>query len=443
MKPNPLEDRRIGLLVLKLSLPSFTGMVVMALYNVMGTIFIGRSVGPLGIAALSVVFPLHMFFAGLGEMVGMGAASLVSRALGEGDIRKAQLALGNAWFSALFLSVIVTVLGLSFDESLCQLLGGRGDYTDLVLDYLRIVFYGGLLQFTPMVLAHLIRSEGNAKWPMTAMVTSALLNIGLDALFILKLKMGIKGAAYAMLLSQFVALFILSVYYASGKSYVGPKFWALRPRARVMKSIYAVGVSSLARTLVGSFSAAFVNRTLVHYGGELSLSAFGILNRLAMLAIMPSIAIGNGLQPVLGYNYGARRRREALRALWIGAAAAFLIGFGVFSIVYFFPHHLISIFTDDPALISLSLEASRKMFLALYLAGLSIIGSMVLQALGKAKEAFLLATARPALFMIPLVAILSHLYGTEGIWVSFPTSDTLSFLLALVLLWPVVKGLKG
>lgn len=443
MKSNPLEDRRIGLLLLKLSLPSFMGMAVMALYNVMGTIFIGRAVGPLGIAALSVVFPLQMFFAGLGEMVGMGAASLISRALGEGDIKKAQWALGNAWFSAFCLLLIVTTLGLSFDRPICQLLGGRGSYTGLVLEYLRIVFCGGFLQFTPMVLAHLIRSEGNAKWPMVAMVTSALLNIGLDALFILKMEMGIKGAAYAMLLSQFVSLSILSSYYALGKSYVKPELWALLPRPQVMKSIYAVGISSLARTLVGSFSAVFVNRTLVLYGGELSLSAFGILNRLAMLAIMPSIAIGNGLQPVLGYNYGARRRNEALKALWLGAMATFGVGLGVFSLIYFFPHQLIGIFTDDPALISLSLEASRKMFLALYLAGFSIIGSVVFQALGKAKKAFLLATARPALFMIPLVTILSHIYGTTGIWVSFPTTDTLSFLLAAALLFPVVKELKS
>lgn len=443
MRSNPLEDRRIGLLLLKLSFPSFMGMVVMALYNIMGTIFIGRAVGPLGIAALSVVFPLQMFFAGLGEMVGMGAASLISRALGEGDIRKAELALGNAWSSALFLSLVVMVLGLSFGESICHLLGGRGTYTGFVLEYLRILFCGGLLQFTPMVLAHFIRSEGNAKWPMTAMVTSALLNISLDALFILKLKLGVKGAAYAMLLSQFVSLSILSSYYALGKSYVSPKLWALLPRAEIIKSIYAVGVSSLARTLVGSFSAVFVNRTLVLYGGELSLSAFGILNRLAMLAIIPSIAIGNGLQPVLGYNYGARRRRGALRALWISATATFGVGLAVFSLVYFLSHELIGIFTDDPALISLSLKASRKMFLALYLAGFSIIGSVVFQALGKAKKAFVLAIARPALFMIPFVGVLSHLYGTEGIWISFPTTDIFSFLLALVLLFPVIKELKN
>ncbi len=440
---NPLEDRRIGLLLLKLSLPSFMGMAVMALYNVMGTIFIGRAVGPLGIAALSVVFPLQMFFAGLGEMVGMGGASLVSRALGERDMEKAQYALGNAWLSVFCLSILVMVLGLSFDEPLGHILGGQGNYSHLVLEYLRVVFCAGLLQFTPMVLAHLIRSEGNARWPMAAMVTSALLNIGLDAFFILKLKMGIKGAAYAMVISQFVSLVILSSYYILGKSFVKPALWALWPRSEILGSIFAVGVSSLARTLVGSLSAVFVNRTLVLYGGELSLSAFGILNRLAMLAIMPSIAIGNGLQPILGFNYGARRKKEALRALWLSAMATFGIGLGVSLLIYFFPRHLISIFTKDTALISLSLEASRKMFLALYLAGFSIMGSVVFQALGKAKKAFLLATARPALFMIPLVAILSHFYGTTGIWVSFPTTDTLSFLLALVLILPVVKELKG
>lgn len=435
-----LEDRRIGLLLLRISLPAFMGMFVMALYNVVDTIFIGHYVGPLGIAALSIVFPLQMFFVGIGQMIGMGAASLASRSIGAGDLDRAEAALGNALTSTLFFSGLIMALTLPRMERLAVLMGSSPQVLPMVRGYMGVILAATFLQFSPMVLGTLIRAEGEAHVPMIGMIAGALLNIGLDALFIIKMGMGVRGAALGTVMSQGFSVAYFASYYARGRSYLRFSLSRLAPRAEILKEIYAIGVSSFARTVAGSLSAVIVNRTLVLYGGDMAVSAFGIMNRLAMFAIMPSMAIGQGLQPVLGYNYGAKRPKEALKAIALAASAATAASLAVFLFVYFSPGPLIRVFTDDPELIALASRAARRMFLALYLVGFAIVGSLVFQSVGKPVESFITSVARPALFMIPSVLILSSFLGTDGVWYSFPLTDTLTFLLTLCLLIPQLRA---
>ena len=436
---NVLEDRRIGLLLLRLSLPAFLGMFVMALYNVIDTIFIGHWVGPLGIAALSIVFPLQMFFVGIGQMIGMGGASLASRSMGAGDLQRAGAALGNSLGSVLVVSGTIMAVALPRIDQLAPIMGASRDVAPMVRDYMGIILWGTPAQFSPIVLGTLIRAEGEPHVSMKGMIMGALMNIALDALFIIEVGIGVKGAALGTVLSQLLSVGYFLSYYLRKKSYLKLYLWAFRPKWDVLKEIYAIGVSSFARTVAGSISAVILNRLLVFYGGDMAVSAFGIMNRLAMFAIMPSMAIGQGLQPILGYNYGARRPKEALKAIAMASAAATGCSLLAFLFVYFSPGPLIRAFTDDPQLLALASRAARRMFLALYLVGFAIVGSLVFQAIGKPAESFITSVARPLLFMIPSALILSRLLGTEGVWFSFPLTDTLTFLLTFFLVIPQIR----
>jgi putative MATE family efflux protein len=439
---SPLDDRRIGLLLFKLSLPAFIGMFVMTIYNVVDTIFVGHWVGPEGIGALSLVFPLQMFFVGVGQMIGLGASSIISRSIGARDLKRAHFALGHAFLETLFLSGCFLLVGVWKMDWLGLVLGTSASLLPYVKDYMGVIIWGSFVQVAPLVFGTLIRAEGNAIVPAISMVGGALLNVGLDALFVIKMHLGVKGAALATVISQIVSTIWLFSYYLFGKSFIKLKLWALRPHGDVLFEMNALGVSAFLRTLAGSFSAVMVNRMAIIYGGDLAVSAFGILNRLAQLAIMPIMALGQGLMPVLGFNYGASRPKEALRSIWLSLMASEVICSFVFFLIFFWPDPLIRMFTSEEELIKITYFASRKMFLALYLVGLAIVGSFIFQAMGKAREAFITSVSRPLLFTIPSVLLLPKFLGIQGVWLTFPISDVLSTFLTLILLLPHLKRFK-
>jgi putative MATE family efflux protein len=439
---SPLDDRRIGLLLFKLSLPAFIGMFVMTIYNVVDTIFVGHWVGSEGIGALSLVFPLQMFFVGAGQMIGLGASSIISRSIGARDLKRAHFALGNAFLETLFLSGCFLLVGVWKVDWLGLVLGTSASLLPYVKDYMGVIIWGSFVQVAPLVFGTLIRAEGNAIMPAISMVGGALLNVGLDALFVIKMHLGVKGAALATVISQIVSTIWLFSYYLSGKSFIKLKLWALRPHGDVLFEMNALGVSAFLRTLAGSFSAVMVNRMAIIYGGDLAVSAFGILNRLAQLAIMPIMALGQGLMPVLGFNYGASRPKEALRSIWLSLMASEVICSFVFFLIFFWPGPLIRMFTSEEELIKITYFASRRMFLALYLVGFAIVGSFIFQAMGKAREAFITSVSRPLLFTIPSVLLLPKFLGIQGVWLTFPISDVLSTFLTLILLLPHLKRFK-
>jgi len=440
---NVLDDDRIGRLLLKLSLPAFLGMFAMALYNVVDTIFIGRYVGPLGIAGLTIVFPLQMFSMGVGMMMGMGGASLVSRLIGAGNVSRAERALGNAITSTIVLAAIITVVGLSNTDFWLGLMGSSDTILPYAREYMAIILVGVVFPTSAMALNSLVRAEGNARVSMAAMIIGAVLNIILDAIFIVSLGMGIKGAALATLIAQLIAAVYLMSYYLLGKSFLRIRSENLRLEWSILKSILVIGVASFARTLAYSLSVIFVNRMLVAYGGDYAVSAFGILNRILIFAIMPGIVIGQGLQPILGFNYGAKRYDRALRAIKIAVVAATTCCLIAFVVLYSTPGTFIRIFTTDYELIALSCYAAKRVFLLLYLIGFIMVGSLVFQSIGKATQSFVTAVSRPFLFLMPLVLILPRFLQLDGVWLAFPVADALTFLLTLVLFIAQIRELKS
>ena len=436
---NVLDDDRIGQLLFKLSLPAFMGMFVMVLYNVVDTIFIGHYVGPLGIAGLSIVFPIQMLTMGIGHMMGMGGASLISRLIGASNTPRAEHALGNAVTSAIVLSAPVMIAGLSNPDLWLRLMGASETILPYARDYMTIILTGLFFRTFAMSQNSLIRATGNARVPMTGMIMGAVLNIILDAIFIIPLDMGVKGAALATVISQLVTAMYFLSYYFSDKSFLKIHLQNMIIKWDILKAILAIGISAFAMTVAGSLSVVFVNRTLATFGGDLAISSYGLIHRMMMFALMPSMVIGQGMQPILGFNYGAKRYDMALKVIKIAAISATSYSIIAFLALYFTPELILRVFTTDNALIALAAYAARRVFFAKYLIGFIMVGSTVFQATGKAPQAFVTAIARPALFLLPLLFILPNYWQLDGVWLAFPITDVLTFILVLILLIPQIK----
>lgn len=441
-RQNMLANEGIGRLLLRLSLPAAVGMIVMALYNVVDTIFIGHAVGPLGIAGLTIIFPIQMVIMGVGMLLGVGGASVISRSLGAGDTQKAERTLGNAISLSIILGLVFTVIGLANTDYWVRLFGASESISPYATGYLRIILLGTVFRIFAMSTNSLIRAEGNARVPMIAMIIGAGLNIVLDAIFILRLDMGVEGAAIATVISIIVTSLYLLSYYRLQDSSLKIRLANLILYYQVIKEIIPIGMASFARSTATSFIVVILNRSLIFYGGDMAVATFGIVMRVLMLVLMPLFSVGQGLQPILGFSYGARNGARALKAIKLSIIVSTII-----SLVAFFPlvinaEPIIRIFTNDASLLMQSTRAARLISLCIFLIGFQVVGSVLFQSIGKAVPAFLTAISRQILFFLPLILILPRFWQIDGIWLSYPAADILAFLFTLLLFIPEVRNLR-
>ena len=437
------DTDKIGKLLLKLTIPAFIGMAVISLYNVVDTIFVGQYVGKLGIAALSIVFPIQMLSMAIGHLTGMGGAALISMSIGKGDKTKAEKILGNAITPTIVFSAILMIFGLSNTDFWLRLIGASEDVLPYASDYLRIILIGMFFQTFAMAFNFLIRAEGNVRVPMISMIIGATLNIILDAIFIIPLGLGVAGAAWATIVAQLVSVAYCVFYYISGKSFLKVYFKNLLIDWKILGSIFAIGISSFVMMMATSICAIIINRILNQYGGDLAVSAFGIINRIMMFALMPGMVIGQGLQPILGFNYGAKRYDRGLKVIKIAVMAATVFCLVTFVILYSFPGFFARIFNGDPELVSLTVYAARRIFITMPIIGFMMVGSTMFQALGKPIQAFFSTVSRSVLFLLPCVLILPNYWQLDGIWLAFPITDGLTFTLILSLFIPQIRQLIG
>ncbi len=449
MTRNVLDTEHVGRLLVKLATPAFFGMFVQTLYNVVNTIFIGHAHDALGnpigmkaIAGLSIVFPVQMLFMGVGMMVGMGGTSLISRFIGSGEKDKAERTLGNGITCIVVLGVLITAVILPNINNFLRLIGASDDVLPYAREYLTIIVSATVFNLIGMALLNFVRAEGNARVGMIANIIGAGLNIVLDAIFILWLKMGVTGAALGTVIAQIVALVYLSSYYLSGSSYLKFHRSNLKLDPAILKGMFSIGASSFVQTVAGSTSAMFLMRQVITYGGDIYLAAFGIIMRVMMFATMPAMVTGQGVQPILGFNYGARRFGLALKALKIATMASTALSLVGFIFLYAIPGPIIKIFNTDPALVAAGIKASHLIFWSMPLMGLVMVGATSFMSIGKAKQAFILALARPVLFLIPAVLIMPRLLGIEGVFLSFPTADFFALILTVVLIIPVIRQFR-
>jgi putative MATE family efflux protein len=439
---NVLDTEHVGPLLFKLATPAFFGMFVQTLYNVVNTIFIGHAVGSLAIAGLSIVFPVQMLFMGIGMMVGMGGTSLISRSIGSGEHAKAERTLGNGVTCIVILSVAITAIILPNVNTFLRLIGASDEVLPYAREYLIIIVSGTLVNITGMTLLNYVRAEGNARVGMIATMIGAVLNIILDAILIIGLHWGVKGAALGTVIAQTATLIYLGIYYLSGSSYLKFHQSNLRLDPRILKPMFSIGVSSFVQTTATSLSAMLLIRAVESYGGDIYLSAFGIIQRVMMFATMPAMVIGQGVQPILGFNYGAKRFALALKSLKIAATASTIFSILAFAVLYLIPGQIFKIFSTDPALIAAGTYASRLVFFSMPVMGIVAVGSTSFMSIGKAVQAFITAFARPVMFLIPAVITLPRLLGLKGVFLSFPTSDFLTLVLTILLLIPIIREFR-
>ncbi len=435
------DTDNVGKLLLKLTIPAFIGMVVITLYNVVDTIFVGQYVGKLGIAALSIVFPIQMLSMGIGQMMGMGGAALISMSIGKGDKTRAECILGNAITPTIIFSALLMIFGLSNMDFWLRLIGASEDVLPLAADYLQIILVGMFFQTFAMAFNFLIRAEGNVRVPMISMIIGAALNILLDAIFIIPLGMGVAGAAWATIIAQMVSVTYCVIYYLSGRSFLKIYLKNMLIDWRILGSILAIGVSSFIMMMASSICAIITNRVLKEYGGDIAISAYGIINRIVMFALMPGMVIGQGLQPILGFNYGAKRYDRGLNVIKIAIIWATFFCSIAFAVLYTFPEFFARIFNSDPELIALTVYGAKRVFIMLPVVGFIMVGSTMFQALGKPIQAFLSSVSRTVLFLIPLVLILPNFWQLDGVWWAFPITDVLTFSLVLSLFIPQIRQL--
>ncbi|HBH23549.1 MAG TPA: MATE family efflux transporter [Cytophagales bacterium] len=431
-----LGEEPINSLLVKMSVPAAIGMLVMTVYQIVDTFFVGQWIGANAIAGVSVVLPLNMLISSVGMGLGVGGASIISRALGANDRQKAERTLGNMINLNLHFTAVAIVIGYIFTKEVLHFFGGRGDIYPYAYDYFTVLLPSLPLLSWAIMANNVIRAEGNPRRAMYVMIVPAVANVILDPVFIIWLDMGIKGAAWATVLAYAMSALYALDYFIKGKSALKLSLVNFKLKWTIVQEMLSIGMTSFARQGSASLLAIIVNRTLFGFGGEISVAVYGVISRLLMFLLFPVLGLGQGFLPIAGFNYGARRYDRVLQAIKGSVLSGFAICLAVWALVMGFPEPLIRFFTDDKQLIVQSIPAMRTVFLLLPIIAVQLICTVYFQALGKALPSLLLTLLRQGLISIPLILILPHFMGINGVWWSFPISDLLATAITLAYTWP-------
>jgi putative MATE family efflux protein len=444
-----MEDNRIKLLstgsiskaVMKMALPSIIGLLVLAIYNIVDTMFVAW-LGTQATGATQIVFPITMALGAVGLTFGIGGSSYVSRLLGENKKERAEQVVSTNFYSALGLGIIITILGILFIEPILRLFGATDTIMPLSRDYGIFILLGATAQITNMTLNNLLRGEGSAKLSMIAMVTGAVLNIFLDPIFIFGLGLGIKGAAIATSLSQFVTIFMLIRPYLAKKTLLHLHFKNVSYDSELIIEVLKMGSPSFARNILTSVSMALLNNAAALYGSDAAVAAIGIVSRTMMIVMYIIFGLSQGFQPVAGYNYGAKSYTRLKEALDFTVKLS--IGISVISCALFviFDEAVLSIYNPTETVMSMGSEFLVYYAFSTILMAYTNVISAYYQAIGRGMPALLLSLARQGIFLIPAILILPKWFEMTGIYVSQPVADILTLALTMVLFIPSLNKLK-
>jgi len=438
-----LGTESIGKLLIRLSLPASVAMIVTALYNLVDSIFVGRGVGVEAIGGLTISFPFQMLVMAFSMMIGTGAASVVSRNLGAGNRERAYRAAGNAMVAALAFGLTFSLLGALFLSPLLRLFGATPVLAGYARDYLTVILTGTVFISFAMAVNNLVRAEGRAAVAMATMILGAVMNMLLDPIFIFVLKMGIRGAALATVISQALSFTFLLYFFAGGRSSLKVRLRHLLPEMSVLREIFVLGFPALVRQGVGSVLVILMNNALARYGGDIYIAVFGLVFRILHFVLMPVLGIVQGSQPIIGYNYGANSIPRVKRAVRLSIAVATVLSAGGFLLLMTLSGAVFRLFSGDPALAEAGVPVLRLMVLILPLVGVQMIGATYFQAVGKAKPAMFLGLSRQVIFLLPLVIILPRLFGLWGVFSAFPVADFLSSIITGLWLLKDVRSLTA
>ncbi len=424
LREQQLREKPIKALFWQFSIPAITGMIVQALYNIVDRIFIGHMPqdSALAMGGLGIAMPLLFIMMGFSMLFGIGSGANISIRLGEKDHDRAQTIFSHGLIMLAISSVLIVAVGLLQLDNILRLFGATENNLPFARDYLSILLVGNLWNTFAFAFTHMIRAEGSPKVAMTSMIIGAAVNTILDPIFIFGLGMGVKGAAYATVIAQFMSFTWSLRYYLGSQSLMKIRL-PKRFVPGVVIAIMAIGVSPFFIQIAGSIVGALMNNQLKAYGGELAQSAYIAFAAITQLFFMPIFGMNQGLQPIVGFNYGARNFARVKEANKIGLFyATVLCTIGWIGIMLF-PDFLVRLVTNDPEVIEISAKGLRIFESAMFLVGIQFISSNFFHSIGKAKISFMLSVLRQFAIVAPLIIFLPRWYGLEGIWMSTPIAD--------------------
>ena len=438
-----LGDAPIGKLLLQYSIPAIIGMVVNALYNIVDRMFIGNipDIGSLAITGVGITMPIMTIVLAFGMLIGIGTTANISLNLGKGNKTTAEKLLGNAFTLSIIVGLAIAITGTIFANPILNLFGASENTLFYAKEYIGIILLGCTFNILSFALNSTVRADGNPKMSSITMVIGCGANIILDYLFIFVLNLGVKGAALATIISQAITFFIILYYYTAGNSNLKLKIENFKLKKHLVTMTFAIGIAPFATQIANSLVQVIANNALKTYGSDLAIGAMTVISSLNIIFMMPIFGINQGCQPIIGFNYGAKkyeRAKEAFKYATIAACVICIIGF---ISIQCFPTQIISLFNNDPELTTLAIKGIRIYLLMMPVVGINIVATSYYQSLGKAKISMFVSLLRQVILLIPFTIILPKFIGLDGVWAAGACADSLSVIITLILLKKEFKQL--
>ena len=437
--PTELGTEKIGKLLKQYALPAIIAQTASSLYNMVDSIFIGQGVGPLAISGLAVTFPLMNLSTAFGTLVGAGAATMLSVLLGQKNYKAANKVLGNVVSLNIIIGLVFMALSLIFIDPILYFFGASENTLPYAKEYIQIILYGNVVTHLYFGLNAAMRSSGSPKKAMALTIFTVIFNTILDPVFIFVFDMGIAGAAWATVIAQTVAMIVVLQHFSNKARPFHFERGIASLDMRVAKDSLAIGMGPFLMHAAACLVTLFINQQLREYSGDLGIGAYGICNRFIFMFIMICMGLNQGMQPIAGYNYGARKYSRVKEVFWKTARIAMGITTLCFIIGMFIPKAAVGIFTHDEELMTLSAKALRILVIAFPMVGFQMIATNFFQSLGMVRKSVILSLSRQILFLLPLLYLLPLGMGDNGVWASYPISDTLATLLTIFMLGRLFK----
>lgn len=437
-----LGTKPVGKLLVQYAMPAIVAMTASSLYHVIDSIFIGQGVGPLAISGLALTFPFMNLTAAFGAAVGVGASTCISVKLGQKDYSTAQKILGNTVALNLIIGISLSIICIAFLDPILFFFGASENTLPYARDYMLIILLGNVFSHMFFGMNAILRTAGKPRHAMYATIFTVVMNIILAPLFIYTFDMGIAGAAYATILSQVMALVWQMKLLTDKRELLHIRGGTFGLEKSIVQNILGIGMSPFAMNVCACVVVIFVNKGLQEYGGDLSLGAYGIANRMAFIFVMITMGINQGMQPIAGYNFGAQRMDRLMQVLKYSIIAATVVTTTGFLVAELVPTLCARLFTSDATLIGMSATAIRIIMVTFPIVGFQMVITNFFQSIGKAKISMFLSLSRQMLFLLPLLITLPLWFGVDGIWWAMPISDTIAALVTLVLMATYMKKFR-
>ncbi|WP_294173063.1 MATE family efflux transporter [uncultured Clostridium sp.] len=424
-------------LLVKFSIPAIIGMVVNMLYNVVDRIYIGNipDIGGLAITGVGITMPVTSIITGLGMLIGIGTSASISLSFGSGKRKLAQKYLGNGLTAIIIISLIVAIFGNVFATGILGVFGASENTMPYALAYIRPLMIGTICNLCAFGLNHSINSDSNPKIAMSTMLIGAIINIVLDPIFIFVLGLGIQGAAYATVISQFVAgCWVIYYFTKSSKSTIKLNKEDMMLNGEIIKKILMIGLAPFCMQVAGSIVQVIANNALMTYGGDLAIGAMAVITSVCTIFIMPIFGLNQGAQPIIGYNYGAKKYDRVKKTYLYGLIACTAVLLLSWIFIVMLPEKAIGMFNNDPMLTDIAVNGIRVYLFVLPLIGVQMTASNYYQAIGKPKKSMLLGLSRQVLMLIPAFLILPKFMGLEGVWLAGPIADGIAVILSGIII---------